>query len=199
MRICAACGCPASVVPTQCGWCGAPLAASSSVTFVLERTADRFAWYNEGTLVAEAAMMHGVWQIRDSRRRRVVTLMPLAPDLHGGSAESKAEIALIGPTARFIGTIDRGDDERGRADATARDEAGRSVLVMRGDGPTGGHIVDRSGEIVAIASWDGERGNTDLLITANGARQPLSLVFGLLLAIELDRDERGAERPAELP
>jgi hypothetical protein len=187
VRICAACGCPASVDPTRCGWCGAALQASSSVSFVLERTPDGFSWNHEGTLVAEAATVHGVWQIQDSRRRRVVTLMPLAPTAGEVSPESKGELALIGPTARLIGTIDRVEAVWGRADATARDGAGHRVLVMRGDGPTGGHIVDRSGEIVAIASWDEQHRHTDLLVTAKGARQPLSFVFGLVLAIELDR------------
>ncbi len=193
MRICQACGCPASAVPSGCGWCGTALEGSASVSFVLQRTRDRFIWYHEGTLVAEATAVHGVWQIQDSRRRRVVTLMPVAVPGDDGRGESKAELALVGPTARLIGTIDRGDEDRGRADATARDDAGNPLLVMRGDGPSGGHVVDRTGEIIAIASWDDQQSNTDLLITPNGARQPLALVFGLLLAIELDRQ---AGRPA---
>lgn len=143
--------------------------------------------------MAEATTVHGLWQIQDSRRRHVVTLMPVPSNVEDTSSAFRPELALVGPSARLIGTIDRGDDERGRAGATARDDAGNGVLVMRGDGPTGGHIVDRTGEIVAIASWDDQTGNTDLLVTAHGARQPLSLVFGLLLAIELDRH---AIRPA---
>ena len=187
MRICETCGCPAHASRSTCGWCGTGFAAADPVNFVVQRSTNRFCWTNQGTVVAEAFMVHGVWQIQDARGRHVVTLMPLAP------TADRAELALVGPTARLIGTVDRGDDDRGRADATARDGSGRGVLVMRSDGPTGGHIVDRTGEIVAITSWDDETASTDLLVTALGARQPLSMVFGLVLAIEL---ERQAGRPA---
>ena len=193
MRICDSCGCPAHDARSTCGWCDAALAGDAPVSFVLHRSPQKFSWYNDGTFVAEAVLVHGVWKIQDSRGRQLVTLMPVAASADADD-DGRAELALVGPTARVIGTIDRGDDERGRSDATARDESGRGVLVMRGDGPNGGHMVDRSGEIVAIASWDdASAGDTDLLVTGHGTRQPLSFVFGLLLVIELDRQ---AGRPA---
>lgn len=188
MRICETCGCPAHASRSSCGWCGSEFVASDPVNFVVERSTNRFRWSNEGAVVAEALMVHGVWKIHDARGGHVVTLMPLAP-----TTTEQAELALVGPTARLIGTVDRDADERGWGDATARDGSGQGVLVMRSDGPTGGHVVDRDGEIVAIASWDHETPRTDLLVTARGALQPLSLLFGLVLAIEL---ERPARRPA---
>jgi hypothetical protein len=74
--------------------------------------------------------------------------------------------------------------------ATTCDDGGESVLVLRSDGPTGSHMVDQQGDVVAVSSWGDAPGITDLLITANGTHQSLALVFGLVLAAELARPLR---------
>ena len=183
MKTCHACGCPSTTSRTACAFCDAALDETAPVSFVILHSGDRVEWLTDGTAVASAVTVHGLWQILDARGRHVVTLMPLSPtdgDDHPG-------VALVGPSARLLGTIRGGQDDRGRTDSITCDPDGQTLLVMRCDGPTGSHIVDRRGEVIAISSWGEQEGATDLLVTASGTRQSLALVFGLILAGELTR------------
>lgn len=181
---CPACGCPADPARDACAWCAAELDQNAPVTFVLERAGEHYEWSTNGTVVAAATPVHGLWQIVDARGQHVVTLMPLSPASEG---EGRS-LALVGPTARVLGTIDAQADEYQAADVTARDDDGRPMLVLRADGATASHMVDRHGEVVAVSSWGERDGVTDLLVTSSGTRQPLAMVFGLVLATELHRN-----------
>jgi hypothetical protein len=157
------------------------------VTFVVERSDERFMWFADGTMVAVAVRLHGLWQIADARGRHVVTLMPLTQVRR----DDRDALALVGPSARLLGTVYYDDTPPGHPGAvTTCDDSGEIVLVLRGDGPTASHMVDRDGEIVAVLSWGDEPGVTDLLVTAVGTRQSLALVFGLMLGAELSRPLR---------
>jgi hypothetical protein len=141
--------------------------------FLQQQHGERTEWTVDGRLVASAAVIDGYWQIVDRRGQRVVTLMP---------ASDQGDVALIGADGP-LGTVtlapDGGDD-------LLRDATGRALLVRRSDGATG-RVVDVNGEVVAVASV-GEQGATkDILITSRGIAQPLSLLFGLLLAAESAR------------
>ena len=153
------------------------------MTFVLERNRDQYTWSTDGTVVAAASPVHGLWQIVDAQGHHVVTLMPGSPS----PADDPAALTLVGPTARVLGTICRDGEAAPQGDATARDDDGRAVLLHRVDGPTGSHMIDRQGEVVAVSSWGEQDGVTDLLVTSSGTRQPLAMVFGLVLATELYR------------
>jgi len=163
-----------------CAWCLKPLDEAAPVAFVLSQTDERYEWSTEGTVVAAATLIHGLWQIVDARGRHVVTLMPL-------SGDDRLGVALVGPSARLLGTIQR--DEDGASAALATDDGGEIALAVRSDGPTACHVVDRFGDVVAVASWGDDEAATDLLVTATGTRQPLGMVFGLVLANELDRQD----------
>jgi hypothetical protein len=151
---------------------------------VLVRTDDRFEWIADGTVVAGASLVHGLWQVVDARNEPVVTLMPLGsiPDT------DRPGLALVGPNARLLGTVHLADDDDGgRTETSARDEQGRPLLVLHRDPLTGCHILDCAGEVVAVATWRTKELVTDLVVTPRGTRQPLATVFGLVLATELDR------------
>jgi hypothetical protein len=183
VKTCEACGCPSSASRSACAFCDAALVATSPVAFVISRSVDRVEWLADGTVVAAATQVHGLWRIVDAHSRHVVSLMPLSPN----AGEDHPTVALVGPSARMLGTIHRDEDDRGRSDAITRDDDGVTVLVMRGDGPNGSHIIDCNGEVVAVSSWGEHEGQTDLLVTTSGTRQPLALVFGLVLTSELTR------------
>ena len=74
------------------------------------------------------------------------------------------------------------------AGSVASDANGHPVLVLRTDGGQAAHLVDRRGDVVAVASWEDSETATDLLVTALGTRHSLALVFGLLLSLELTRN-----------
>jgi len=148
--------------------------------FALERTATGFGWFTGDTLVASATMVDGAWQLSDARNDVVVTLVALA----GGEGH-----ALVGPEVTLVGAIrPHGDPDEGpMAASIAADPDGNTVLVLRTDGTNAAHVVDRHGDVVALASWEDAESTTDLLVTALGAHHSLAMVFGLLLCLELDR------------
>lgn len=174
MRVCQSCQCPASASRESCAFCGAELLRPEPVSFSLQPHADGFDWMANGSLVASATESGGGWQLSDARGDHVAVLVPSSGDDY---------LALLGPKARFLGTIQRRDDDG----CVAADSAGRAVLVLRRDGTHGAHLVDRRGDVVAVASWDDAESATDLLVTPLGTKHSLAMVFGLLLSLELSR------------
>ena len=151
------------------------------VSFCLQRVGDGYEWHTEGALVASAESVNGLWQLHDARGAHVVTLVPM-PDVPDGIPG----LALVGPRARLIGSI-RAETGAHGGSTVAADPDGRAVLVLRGDGGRAAHLVDRRGDVIAVASWDAPDAATDLLVTALGTRHSLAMVFGLLLSFEVGR------------
>jgi hypothetical protein len=153
------------------------------VAFSLERRGASYDWYTDGALVASASAVNGLWQLCDARGAHVVTLVPLGDD------RPEEGVALVGPKAHLLGHIRPHEDnsEGHLGGSVASDSDGRPVLVLRGDGGQAAHLVDRHGDIVAVASWEDHDAATDLLVTPLGTRHSLAMVFGLLLSLELSR------------
>jgi hypothetical protein len=150
------------------------------VAFSLTPAGDGYEWHTEGALVASAVVVNGLWQLHDARGGHVVTLVPISGGIAGAPS-----VALVGPRARLIGSI-RAEAEGGSS-SIAADPDGRAALVLRTDGAHAAHLVDRRGDVVAVASWEPPATSTDVLVTALGTRQSLALVFGLLLSFEVSR------------
>jgi len=108
-----------------------------------------------------------------------VTLVPISDGFGGAPG-----LALVGPRARLLGSI-RSESDGSGGSTIAADPDGRAVLVLRTDGTQAAHLVDRRGDVVAVASWEQPDAPTDLLVTALGTRHSLAMVFGLLLSFEL--------------
>jgi len=174
MRSCSSCQCPASATRDSCAFCGTTLDRLEPVAFSLERRASGFRWITDNALVASASTVDGMWQLHDARGGHVVTLVPFG-DGPG--------LALVSPAAHLLGRIQPSDEGA----AVVTDPDGRTIMVLRTDGSQGAHLVDRRGDVVAIASWDDPDAATDLLVTGHGTGQSLALVFGLFLSFELDR------------
>lgn len=179
MRLCQSCQCPAGPARETCAFCGAELVQPEPVAFSLQRTAGGFDWVANGALVASANAVNGSWELSDARGDHVAMLVPIGEDGPG-----RENMALVGPKTRFLGSIRNRDDHAG---SIAADCDGRAVLMLRRDGTQGAHLVDRRGDVVAVASWDDADAATDLLVTPLGTRHSLAMVFGLLLALELSR------------
>jgi rRNA maturation protein Nop10 len=184
VRICDSCHCPAAPTRENCPFCGADLLRPAPVAFSLERRDGKFEWYTDGALVASASGMNGLWQLCDARGSHVVSLVPIGDD------SPEEGVALVGPNARLLGSIRPHEDnsEGHLGGSVASDPDGRPVLVLRGDGGQAAHLVDRRGDIVAVASWEDHEAATDLLVTPLGTRHSLAMVFGLLLSLELSRN-----------
>jgi len=180
VRFCPACHCPAPAARDRCAFCGADLGGQDPVAFSLTAVAEGYEWHTEGALVASALVVNGLWQLYDARGGHVVTLVPMP----GGNAGAPS-VALVGPHARLIGSI-RSEAEGGGATIVA-DADGRATLMLRTDGAHAAHLVDRRGDVVAVASWEPPSTSTDVLVTALGTRQSLAMVFGLLLSFQVSR------------
>ncbi|HZQ27020.1 MAG TPA: hypothetical protein VFA94_04910, partial [Acidimicrobiales bacterium] len=70
-----------------------------------------------------------------------------------------------------------------------RDSFGNVLLLVRTDGPTGLHVIDLEGNVLALASTlpGRTRPGLDILVTGTRARQRIHLVLALTLAVELLR------------
>ena len=169
----------------MCAFCGSEFGGQEPVAFSLTPVGDGFEWRTEGALVASAVVVNGLWQLYDAQGGHVVTLVPISGGIGGAPST-----ALVGPRARLIGSI-RGEAEGG-ASTVAADADGQTALVLRTDGGQAAHLVDRRGDVVAVASWEAPEASTDVLVTALGTRHSLALVFGLLLSFEVSR--RAADR-----
>jgi hypothetical protein len=181
VRICDSCRCPAPATRDVCAFCGAAIGSTGPVSFCLERVADGYQWHTDGALVASASAVNGLWQLHDARGGHVVTLVPV-PDATGAAPG----VALVGPRARLLGSL-RAETEGHGCSTVATDPDGQAILVLRSDGGHAAHLVDRRGDVVALASWEAPDAATDLLITALGTRHSLAMVFGLLLSFEVTR------------
>jgi hypothetical protein len=181
VRFCESCRCPAPATRERCAFCGTAIGTQGPVSFCLERVGNGYEWHTEGALVASASTINGLWQLHDARGAHVVTLVPM-PDMPDGAPG----LALVGPKARLLGSIRAEADGHGSS-TIAADPDGRAVLVLRTDGGHAAHLVDRRGDVIAVASWDTPEAATDVLVTALGTRHSLAMVFGLLLSFEVGR------------
>jgi hypothetical protein len=69
-----------------------------------------------------------------------------------------------------------------------RDSYDKVIMAVRNDGPTGTHIVDTDGRVLAMASrLGGSKQGLDLLLTRAGVQRTETIVFGVTLATELLR------------
>lgn len=175
-----------------CAFCGASMPPASAVNVVLTRHAEGYSWFTADALVACASRVDGSWRLSDCRGRHVVTMVGLT----NGRGH-----ALVGPDASLIGSIrpHEGATEGPTMASVAADPDGETVLVLRSDAAQDAHLVDRRGDVVALLSWDRAGSGMKLMVTPLGTRHPLSMVFGLVLSLELGRQAPPAGGPAGAP
>ena len=156
-------------------------AAAGPVRYRLATGGGRFRWSVDGTEVATAAWRDHCWDLRDSRRDEV------ALSLVGASYEGRTRIALVDHAARRTLAFTPCEPVSRASIGAVVDSDGAAIMLVKADGPTGLHVIDPGGEVLALTSRRRGGHGCDLLLLPAGARQGIPLMLGVTLALELLR------------
>jgi hypothetical protein len=174
---------PAPSSTQACGYCARPFDAGP-VTYRLEPAGrGAYRWTVEGEERVTAAWRDGTWDLYDLEGPRpAATLVPV--DVDGAT-----RVAVVDHRARLVATFSPAHDG-GAGLGIVRDGYDRILLLVRADGPTGIHMIDAGGNVVALAGRVGaeDRVGLDVLVLGRAAeRATVSLVLGVSLLLELAR------------
>ena len=158
-----------------------PAPATAPVRYRLAMGGGRFRWTVDGAEVATAAWRDHCWDLRDSRRAEV------ALSLVGASYGGRTRIALVDHAARRTLAFTPGEPVSRAHIGAVIDSAGTPVMLVKADGPTGLHVIDPGGDVLALTSRRRGGHGCDLLLLPAGARHGVPLMLGVILALELLR------------
>lgn len=154
-----------------------------SVAYRLSVAGGRFRWTRDRHEVATAAWRDHWWDVRRTEGDEVVL------SLVGGSVAGRTRVALVDHVGRRATTFSAGEPMSRTHIGVVRDSWDRVTMVVRADGPTGLHVVNPMGELLALTSRrrspDGN--GSDILVTPAGAASGPAQMFGVTLALELLR------------
>lgn len=177
MKTCEGCGLPAPLSTERCALCSTPFRRPVPTSYRLTAVggASGYRWTVERDEVANAVWRDATWDIAEAETGQVnVTVIPVGA--HGDDAR---RFAIVDHRGRMATTYSA-------ADGVVRDSRGEPLVIVRGDGPTGIHVVDRDGVVLALASLVCDtKGGLDVLITPAGLGQHRRLLLGVSLAVEL--------------
>jgi hypothetical protein len=143
----------------------------------MERVPEGYRWTDGGELMALATLRDGRWEVRDLETDRVVvTIVPAGPD--------RPKLAVVDHKSRLIATFTPASPS-GRAVGVLEDGYGQLLMAVRGDGPTGIHVIDAAGDVLALASSVVDGDGLDLLLTGAGSFRATTLLFGVALAVDV--------------
>lgn len=181
MKTCSSCGLPAPSTTLACALCAHPFPEQGPASYRLEAHGDGYRWLLDGEEVVTAVRREGSWDVVDSESGKV------AVSLVGTTAEDGTRVAMVDHRHRAVATF---VPTEGDASTLGLVKSSRNQLLMavRVDGPTGIHVVDTDGRVLALASRHRQRRpGLDLLITRAGASRNETIVFALSLTLELLR------------
>lgn len=149
----------------------------------MESHAGGYRWSLDGEEVVSAVGHDGRWDVIDSDSGKV------AVTLIGTDEENGNRIAMVDHRHRAVATFI--PTPEGASIGLVRDSHDRVLMAVRADGPTGTHVVDNDGRVLALASRHrpNQRG-LDLLVTRAGASRNETIVFAVSLTLELMRNEQ---------
>lgn len=183
---------PAPTSTRCCGYCDRPFGAVGPVTYRLTAAGTGYRWSVDDDEVATATLRDGNWDVYDLRGdpRPALTLVPV-------DVEGTVRVAIVDHRSRLVATFIP-DPPGSPGIGVIRDGYDRILMLVRGDGPTGIHVIDAAGEVLALASrtTGGDRVGLDVLVLSRQADPAPGalLVLGLGLLLELVRV--GELRPA---
>lgn len=168
---------PASTSAIACALCGASYTSYESVSYHLTATDGGYQWTRDGVPVVTATPRHGAWNVVGEGGAALAVTVTV----DGGDRDER--VSLVDQRSGLGGTLAASD----RGGFVVCDDDDRVVMAVRADGPSGLHLVDAEGYVLALASRPGgrRRHGLDLLVTTRGNAGPESLVFGVSLALEL--------------
>ena len=173
---------PAPASTQACGYCARPFDAGPETYRLSPAGSGAYRWTVDGEERVTAAWRDGTWDLYDlDGARPAMTLVPVEVD-------GTTRVALVDHRSRLVATFTPGCDGAGLG--VVRDGYDRILLLVRGDGPTGIHVIDADGNVVALAGRMGvdERVGLDVLVLGRATdRATLNLVLGLSLLLELNR------------
>jgi hypothetical protein len=180
VKTCEGCGLPAPLSTEKCALCTRPFAGTSH-SYRLASKGESYRWTEDGEVRATALWRDGTWDIVNGATGRVdVTLIAVETD-------GVRRVAIVDHRARTAATYTPADEEDVAGLGMVRDSFNEPQMLVRGDGPTGVHVVDTEGRVVALASPI-EDSPTGLDVVVTGAGSDHSrLLLGVSLALELLR------------
>lgn len=159
--------------------CGKAFRRTTPTSYRLAATATGFRWTVDNAEVAVAVWRDGTWDLADAATDQVnVTVVPVGAC---GPGDAPDRVAIVDHRGRMAATF-------AAEDGIVRDSHGEPMLLVRGDGPTGLHVVDRDGVVLALGSPLGaHRTGMDLLVTPAGLGERRRILMGLSLALTVMR------------
>ena len=179
MKTCTACGLPAPSPTLACALCAHPFPDQGPASYRLEGLAGGYRWLLDGEEVVSATPHDGSWDVVDTDSGKVAMTLVCA------SEEPGSRVAMVDHRHRAVAAF-----VPSAADSLSiglvRDTHDRVLMAVRADGPTGIHVVDSDGRVLALASRHHQnRPGLDLLVTRAGASRNETIVFALSLVLEL--------------
>ena len=124
----------------------------------------------------------GSWDVVDTASGRTAVSLVAATSEATGN-----RVALVDHRHRIVATFVAAEGDASTV-GLVRDSHGGVLMAVRADGPTGIHMVDNDGRVLALASRQRpSRPGLDLLVTRAGASRNETVVFALSLTLELLR------------
>lgn len=162
---------------------GQPEAERRSLAYRLTAAGGRFRWTRNRTEVASAVWRDHCWDVRRGEDDRVLL------SLVGGSVGGRTRIALVDHVTRRAATFAAAEPMSRAQIGVVRDSRDGIVMVVRADGPTGLHVINPVGELLALSSRrrPPDSHGCDILVTPAGSADGSALMFGVTLALELLR------------
>ena len=180
MKPCTVCGLPAPSSTLACALCAGPLPHQGPASYRLASHDGGYRWLLDGEELVTATCREGSLELIDTQSGKVaVTLIGMS---HG----ARSRMAMVDHRRRTVATfIPAPDDDHGFG--LVRDSYDHVLMAVRADGPTGMHMVDTDGRVLAMASRHrpDRRLGMDLLMTGDGACRSKTIVFAVSLALEL--------------
>ncbi len=187
MKTCSNCGMPAPPATGISAYCSCEFPLTQTASFSLTATTRGYSWVSHEGVLAEARQEAGLWQVHGSAHgERMLTLVAIR-------IENEIRVALLDAWLRTIATVivdplALSDSGPHRDLGHVRNRRDKSVIAIYGDGPTGLHLVNRDGDVIALASTlPGKRRGLDVIVTSPEVAPTPVTLGGVLLAVELAR------------
>lgn len=167
----------------------APAAASScderaerATSYRVTTRAGRYRWNVDGSEVASAGWRDHCWDLRDGNGEVVMCLT-------GGFDGGRSAVAMVDHVTGTTGTFAPAQPISRSQLGALVDGSGRVRVLARGDGPTGVHLIDSDGYVLALVSRRrrGDGHGADVLVTPAGSAHSSRQLLGVTLALELLR------------
>ena len=156
-------------------------------TYHLGAAVGRFRWTHDRQVVAPAAWREHCWDLYEE------SVGSAFLSVVAGSVDGHTRVALVDHPNRTVSTFSSAEPMSREHIGVVRDNFGAVQMLVRADGPTGLHVIEPAGHVLALTSRrrPPEGTGCDLLVTAAGeVAGTVPMLFGLTLALELLRTGR---------